>query len=139
MPFLLGTERIHGKWSEDGEHFTLTKPILYQSERYDTHRGEPIRVPGGFNTDFASSWVGRFKLLSRKAAFSAAPVVHDWLYYEGLESRKVAYQIFKEALEVLGCSRYDIWKAYWCVRLFGGNAWKWHRSLDWNKPENRLK
>ncbi len=137
MPFLLGTEEVTGSWSTDGERFTLSKPILYRSTAYDTHRGEPIRVPVGFDTDFASSWVGRFQLLSRKAAFSAAPVLHDWLYYEGLETRKVADLIIKEALEALVCSADDVWKAYWGVRLFGGNAWAWHRSLDWQKKWRR--
>lgn len=134
MPFLHGTEEIHGKWSLDGEFFTLSRPVLYLSEKYDTHNGEPIRVPDGFVTDFASSWVGRFQLLGRKAAFSAAPVVHDWLYREGLETKETADFVFKEAMEALGCSRYDVWKGYWGVRLLGGPAWRWCRKNDNNKP-----
>ena len=133
MPFLLGTEQVQGKWSADGKHFEIAAPILYKSKKYDTHKGEPICVPAGFVTDFASSWVGRFQLLSRKAAFSAAPVVHDWLYYEGLESKETADLIFKEALESLGCSRYDVWKAYVGVKWFGKSAWNSHRERDWTK------
>jgi len=137
MPFLLGTEEVTGSWSSDGERFTLSKPILYRSLAYDTHRGEPIRVPVGFVTDFASSWVGRFQLLSRKAAFSASPVLHDWLYYEGLENKEVADLIFKEALQSQGCSSYDVWKAYWGVRWFGKAAWESHRERDWTKKWRR--
>jgi hypothetical protein len=94
-------------------------------------------VPVGFVTDFASSWVGRFQLLSRKAAFSASPVLHDWLYYEGLENKEVADLIFKEALQSQGCSSYDVWKAYWGVRWFGKAAWESHRERDWTKKWRR--
>lgn len=133
MPFLLKTEEVQGKWSADSETFTLSAPIAYKSPKHDVNKGDPIYVPSGFVTDFASSWVGRFQLLSRKAAFSAAAVLHDWLYYEGLEDKRTADLIFKEALISLGCSKYDVWKAYFGVKWFGKSAWESHRQRDWTK------
>jgi hypothetical protein len=129
MPFVLQSDRVSGTWSDDGETFTISAPIYYQVRK----GRDAIAVPVGFRTDFASSWVGRFQLLSRKAAFSAAAVLHDWLYYEGLETRESADRIFRDALRSQGASGYDVFKAYWGVRLFGGSAWKSHRQRDWEK------
>lgn len=137
MPFLHDTNEVEGKWTDDGEHFTLTKPVYYKSLTYNTHSGQPIRVPDGFVTDFASSWVGRYCLLSRKAAFSASAVLHDWLYFEGMEPRKTADLLFREALESQGIGAYDCWKAYWGVRAFGKAAWENHRERDWTKKWHR--
>jgi len=133
MPFVLHTDIVQGAWDADGKHFTLTAPIYYQVRK----GRDAIAVPVGFRTDFASSWVGRFQLLSRKAAFSASAVLHDWLYYEGIESRKEADRIFRDALRSQGASRYDVFKAYWGVRLFGEAAWKAHRQRDWEKKWRR--
>ena len=133
MPFLNNTDKIAGQWSDDGEHFKLSAPVVYLSSNYRTHDDQPIYVPEGFVTDFASSWVGRFNLLSRKASFSAAAVLHDWLYYQGRETKDMADLMFREALESQGVGAYDRWKAYWGVRLFGGSAWAAHRERDWTK------
>ena len=129
MPFVLQSDRVQGIWDADGEHFTLSAPIYYQVKK----GRDAIVVPVGFVTDFASSWVGRIQLLSRKAAFSASAVLHDWLYYEGLETKEEADKMFRDALKSQGASAYDIWKAYWGVRLFGRSAWNAHRQRDWEK------
>ena len=130
MPFLHDTDKVEGKWSEDGEHFTLTKPMFYKSHSVSRL---VVRIPANFKTDFASSWVGRFCLLSRKAAFSAAAVLHDWLYFEGVEDKATADLLFREALQSQGVGAYDVWKAYWGVRLFGGPAWRAHRAREKGK------
>lgn len=126
--FQLGTELVEGHWNGDGETFTLTKPIYYKPAKSDA-----IQIPVGFHTDFASSWLGRWNFLGPRAAFSAAAVLHDWLYFEGLETRIAADRMFRDALKSLGVGKYDLFKAYWGVRLLGRGAWKNHRANDWQK------
>jgi hypothetical protein len=70
---------------------------------YITKDEELIRVPIGFKTDFATTWIFRF-ILPKTGKHNEAAVVHDYLCYlanKGQYSRKRADKIFKEAMSVL--------------------------------------
>jgi hypothetical protein len=85
-----------------------------------------IRVPIGFQTDFAS--VPRLPLAFLFAGDIGhyAAVVHDWLYSagSGCMSRRLADEVFLEALKASGVS--DLRRiVMWCaVRAFGGRFWR---------------
>lgn len=96
--------------------------------RYQSDLGGLVTVPVGFYTDFAS--IPRlgivYAMLGDRAHEPA--VVHDWLYYVGITSRKIADNILMEAMIILGLpfwQRYPIW---WGVRLGGWKAWNDHRK-----------
>jgi hypothetical protein len=89
-----------------------------------------FQVPMGFPTDFASSRIGRWDLLPRRAALSESAVLHDYLYFTGKVSRLQADRYFKEALASQGNGRWVCWKAYRGVRMFGGRAWNEHRRAE---------
>lgn len=95
--------------------------------RYQSDIGGLITVPIGFETDFASvpriGWI--YALLGDIAHEPA--VIHDWLYYSAISSRKDSDDILLEAMTSIhiGWRRYPI---YWGVRLGGELAWNSHRK-----------
>ena len=101
--------KLHG----DGEYI-LTKPLFYLSPKYGK-----FMVPEGFITDLAS--VPRlpvvYWLFGGKSQRSA--VLHDYLYQTGLVGRKIADEIFLEAMKSRGVSAWTRYGMYWGVRLFG--------------------
>lgn len=109
----------------DGTRWVLTENLTFQA-----NDGRVFEVPRGFQTDFASSRILRWDLLPRRAAFSEAAVLHDFLYATGKVSRLEADQLFREALLLQGNSRWVAAKAYYGVRMFGGKAWAAHRRAD---------
>jgi len=98
----------------------LVEPLIYESDC----AGITITAPVGFKTDFAS--VLRlpviYFLFGDRA--HAAATIHDYLYNTALVPRKVADDVFSEAMDVStnlsSVSRWLMWSA---VRLFGGNAY----------------
>ena len=100
----------------DGDEWVLDQPLVYNSDIL----GKMITVPRGFKTDFAS--VPRLPLsyaFFGNVAHKAA-VVHDFLYQEKLVERKLADDVFYEAMEASGVWAWRRWPMYWAVRLFGG-------------------
>lgn len=101
--------------------WVLTEPLSYESDVAE----RTITVPAGFQTDFAS--VLRlpiiYLLFGDKA--HAAATVHDYLYNTGLVSRKMADDVFSEAMEVStnlsAIERFLMWSA---VRVFGASHYK---------------
>lgn len=102
------------------ECITDDKWRLVQSLVYESDIAGTITVPAGFETDFAS--VPRlpivFMLVGDKAHLPA--VVHDYLYRYAVVKRKVADQVFLEAMRVCGLFPWRRYPMYWAVRLFGG-------------------
>jgi len=100
----------------------LAKDLLYAS----AVEGAPpsILVPAGFETDFASVPRGLWNLFPPDGSYTAAAVVHDCLYREGVAKRAAADAVFLEAMVVTGTGRFTricIWAS---VRLFGWMHYK---------------
>jgi hypothetical protein len=96
----------------------LVSDLCYRS---DVVRTPPlvVLVPEGATTDFASVPRGLWNLFPPDNSYTAAAVVHDYLYVSGKVSRAVADAVFLEAMEVCGTrwlERHIIWLS---VRLFG--------------------
>ena len=92
-----------------GTSWRLTFPFFFRSDLMD----DVIEVPSGFVTNFASV---PYKTDPRPA------VIHDYLYSREDVSRKLADEVFLEAMN----ETKDINKArrmlrFWAVRLFGGS------------------
>ncbi len=105
----------------DGRRWKLLEPFIY----YRTGREHlRYRVPKGFITDFASVPRLLWPILPPYGRYGKAAVLHDWLYRSGIEDRKGADLIFKEAMGVLGVAKWKIAVLYWGVRLFGGERFK---------------
>ena len=95
-----------------------------------TDDGLKWKVPAGFITDFASSRILRFNLLTHRTTYSAAAIFHDYLYATGKVTRLRADMYFRSLVARGGSTRYNELKAYYGVRLFGWFAWSKHRKKD---------
>ncbi len=99
----------------------LLAPLVYQSDLL----GATVVVPAGFQTDFAS--VPRLPLAYMVVGGKGrrAAVVHDWCYSNpGRYSRKVADDLFAEALRTSGYSRLVTGLMWSGVRIGGGSHYR---------------
>jgi hypothetical protein len=104
--------------------FKLLEPFEYHIGEYPvTDPKKIIRVPVGFNTNFASVPRIFWSILSPIDEYAKAAVIHDYLYSTGIVSKTEADNIFREAMEVLNTPKWKIVCVYWAVRLFGFFAW----------------
>lgn len=88
-----------------------------------------VEVPVGFYTDFASvpRWMPIMYNLLGDCAHEPA-VIHDWLYYLGATTRKMADDILLEAMKAWDMPSWRYYPIYWGVRAGGFVAWNDHRK-----------
>jgi hypothetical protein len=102
---------------EDGDHWRLIKPLIYEAAR------ERFVVPAGFRTDFASVPRVLTWLVPRTGKHNRAAVLHDWLTRQPDVSRKDADGIFLRVLRELGVPPVRRRLMYLGVRI------SWHLKL----------
>lgn len=100
---------VDGRWC-------LTTPLVYESIK----AARTIEVPAGFVSDFASVPRLPFAYLLFAGVADEAAVVHDFLYSEGVMPRKLADEVFAEAMRACGTARWRSGLMWFGVRLFGG-------------------
>jgi len=106
---------------EDGRRVELTRRLVYQ---YGTDRrhiiwGGRVDVPGGFDTDFASTPRFLHAIFPPRGRWNKAAIVHDYLYRETNCSRFLADAIFRDAMRDLGVPVWRRVAMYYGVRFFG--------------------
>ena len=84
---------------------------------------EVIIVPRGMTTDFASVPRIFWTILPPDGKYTAASIIHDYLYREKTYSRKRSDQIFLEGMEVLKVPSWKRYTMYYALRLFGFISW----------------
>jgi hypothetical protein len=103
--------------------FQTTTIFRYQSDLIGL-----ITVPPLFYTDFAS--VPRlgiiYALLGDRAHEPA--VVHDWLYFSAITTRKISDDVLMEAMQVMNLPWWQRYPIFWGVRIGGWHAWDQHRK-----------
>jgi len=104
-----------GKWK-------IVNPLVYGSDMVGF-----IVVPEGFITDFAS--VPRIPIIYAMVGNCShrAAVIHDYLYRIGAEpdvTRKIADDVFYEAMGVKNIPRWRKWMMWAGVRIGGHGAYK---------------
>ena len=100
--------------------------------------GNVINVPVGFITDFASVprifWI----FYPPDGPWTAASIIHDYLYNIQDRSRATADAIFLEAMQVLGVPWIRRRIIYRAVRLFGWIPWN-NRARKKKKQQKEKK
>ncbi len=108
---------------EDGYTWTVMEEFVYVSPRI------ALRIPRGFETDFASipRVIWRWMYPTDRRIGKPA-VVHDFLYRTPamVFTRQQADHELREAMNCVGANRFDRNAVYWAVRAGGASAWK-HR------------
>lgn len=125
------------------DKLTVTKVSarMWEVERAFTYRlgskegEESVTVPKGFKTDFASVPRAFWQVLPPDGTYTQAAVVHDYLYYAQIFTRKKSDYVFLEAMGVLGVSWWKRRVMYTAVRLFGGLCWKGRTKPSKTNPE----
>lgn len=83
----------------------------------------PVRVPIGFVTDFASVPRVFWSSLRPDGLYAYAAVIHDYLYWEQMVSRKLSDAILKACMEDFDIDAATVWTVHTAVRLRGRAAW----------------
>jgi hypothetical protein len=101
----------------EGRRWRILEPVVY-------HVGSPrspwvIRVPAGFETDFASVPRILWPIFPPSGRYSRAAVVHDWLCTQTDVSRVVGDAVFADAMLVLKVAAWRRWLMFAAVRLYG--------------------
>jgi hypothetical protein len=91
---------------------------------YETPEKEIITVPRGFVTDFASIPRVFWNVLPPFGRYTAAAVIHDYLYFKQDRERLHADLIFLWAMQELQVERWKRHSMYQAVRIFGQRPWK---------------
>ena len=104
------TRLVDGRWR-------LTQPLVFESRK----AARPGEVPARFVTDFASVPRLPFAYMLFAGVADEAAVVHDFLYSEGVMPRKMADEVFAEAMRACGVARWKSGLMWFGVRVFGGS------------------
>lgn len=105
----------------DGNNWALRRELQYDVGYLGSD--ESIIVPEGFVTDFAT--IPRFLwfIYPRWGKYGNASVIHDYIYFKKMYSRKRCDEIFLEAMKVLKVSKFTRYAIYYSVRIFGFIYW----------------
>ena len=107
--------------TERGDLFRLLEPLKIE------WRGKSLTVPAGFESDGCS--VPRFLWSSVSPRIDnrtlRGAIGHDWIYRTHPEgwTKAEADGMFYDIIREDGLSWWKSQKAYWGVRLFGGDSW----------------
>lgn len=106
----------------DGRSWKLVNDFDYHTDVYEH---QPIRIPAGFLTDFASVPKVLWNLMPPTGRYGKAAVVHDYLYRtQGQATKAEADSVFLEAMTALGVGWWTRNTMYQGVKRFGSHAYK---------------
>jgi len=131
------TETLMVSPMNDGRTWITRAVFGYDVEKQGSR--DKIDVPIDFMTDFASVPGPFTSILPHWGKYGNAAVIHDYLYWEQLRTRKEADVIFLKGMENLGVSWLVRNLMYWMVRWFGGCAWKGNQTIKIKKSSRFAK
>ena len=108
----------------DGRRELLADLIIFINDVQHT-------IPKGFVTDY-SSFPWAFRWIVRWSKVDIAGVFHDWLYREGMYSRKYSDKLWY-AVATAGetsANKYQAGLSYLGLRMGGWTTWRKYRKLD---------
>ena len=105
----------------DGKHWVLTRSIDFETDEDTKITGT---VPKGFVTDYASVPRVFWSVVPRHGRYSAAAVVHDYLYWTQTTSREDADKVMKELMKFSEVSDAQRETIYTSLRAGGSFAWR---------------
>lgn len=110
---------------EDGRNWIVREEFVYVSPRIT------VRVPVGFETDFASipRLVWRW-MPPTDRRIGKPSIIHDFLYRTPAIrfTRQEADNELREAMKCVGANAFDRHAVYWAVRAGGWKAWRERRG-----------
>jgi hypothetical protein len=107
----------------------LTQPIGWKPDPPFADRHQPLEVPVGFVTDFASIPRVFWSLLPPDGEYTYPAIIHDYLYWTQQRTREDADEIFKIGMQEFSVKESVVTAVYQAVRLGGGSAWNENARL----------
>jgi hypothetical protein len=98
---------------------------------------QPVTVPVGFVTDFASIPRAFWSILRPDGTYTYPAIVHDYLYWTQIRPREVADKIFKFGMEDFSVDAVSRSTIYGAVDALGWIAWNENARLK-SKGERRI-
>ena len=120
-----GTLRI-GRFADP--MYFLLKPITWKPNP-DQQAYDPVTVPTGFVTDFASVPRVFWSLLPPDGLYTYPAIVHDYMYWTQTRPKKDADSILKFGMQDFGVSAATTSIIYEAVSRFGDTAWEQNKRL----------
>lgn len=112
---------------DNSSYWKVLSPLTYI-----TNDNIKIIAPKGFNTNFASTPRIFWSFLPPWGKYGKAAIIHDFLYYSGIYSKKEADLIFLEAMKTLEVVKWKRYSMYYSVKYIGFIAWNRHRKKEKN-------
>lgn len=97
----------------DTRKYELVQPFSYTSHNINVY------IPAGFITDFASVPRLFWALMPPNGRYTKAAIIHDYMYHNGMATKKDADLVFKSAMKQLGVPKWKAEIMYFAVRIFG--------------------
>jgi hypothetical protein len=119
--------------------YFLLSPINWSPNLSEPQTLQPVTVPTGFVTDFASIPQIFWSALKPDGEYAYAAVVHDYLYWKQDRPRDEADEILKLAMQDLKVGALTVNAIYEAVHLFGGQAWDVNKQLRQSGESRTLK
>jgi hypothetical protein len=130
---------LHISRFKDPTYF-ITKPgVGWKPNADQTGKFQPVEVPVGFVTDFASIPRAFWSFLRPDGEYTYPAIVHDWMYWAQERPREEADEILKHGMQDFGIEPATVQTIYRAVRLAGGSAWKSNAQLKAQGEKRILK
>lgn len=99
-----------------------------------------IEVKAGFAFDGASIPRALWRVAGHPLEVPrvAAALAHDWLYASQLADRQTADEIYRAICREVGISAWKAALEYYTLRMFGGAAWRSHKSPSAEERARRM-
>jgi len=107
-----------------GRRARLARPFTITVDGYK------IKIPAGFETDFASVPRIFWRIIPPWGKYSKAAVIHDYLYSTQEVTRLRADKIFLSLMVELKVKKWKRRVMYRAVRMFGWHPWNKHKEKD---------
>lgn len=123
ITFPIVIPKCHGLDTYEGPRplWVVDEPFMFMADK------RVYIIPRGFRFDWASVPRGLWNIFPPyDPRYAAAALIHDWLYGGELCPRKLADEVFLEAMKFRGVPAWKRSVMYAAVRMFGGLTYKNH-------------
>jgi hypothetical protein len=120
------------------DNFVVYQPITWsRPDAAPSDLPRIVTVPRGFVTDLATIPEYFWWALPPYGKYGHAAILHDWLYWDQVTSRRVADRVFDVAMEEMAVPL-PLRKAMWAaVRVYGGGYWN-EATAQRDSGQNRV-
>jgi len=130
---------LHMSRFKDPIYFITKAGVGWKPNADQKGKFQPVEVPTGFVTDFASIPRAFWSFLRPDGEYTYPAIIHDWMYWTQERPREEADEIFRYGMQDFGIEPATIQTIYRAVRIAGGTAWSSNAKLKGQGEKRILK